>query len=107
MHDFLSLTKGGAQQDKIEGSAWGLAHQIHTQELADEVQFSAKVTHVYDHETQVKALGACSWGRGVVACPRSAVEIWLAGWLAGEAFLWKNCSCMRMLVHQKLSCNCS
>ena len=57
MHDFLSLTKGGAQQDKIQGGAWGLVQRIFTQELAEEVQLHAKVTHVYDHETQARALG--------------------------------------------------
>ena len=47
---------GGAQQDKIEGSAWGITHNIHSTELANDVTFNTKVTHVYDHQVSTLRL---------------------------------------------------
>jgi hypothetical protein len=38
VHDNLSLTRGGAQQDKIKGGAWGVASMVHRKELIAEVR---------------------------------------------------------------------
>ena len=63
VHDNLSLTVGGAQQDKIVGGAWGLAERIYREELgggmpgSGRVHFHSAVTHVYDHETEAPRIG--------------------------------------------------
>jgi monoamine oxidase len=49
VHDHLSLTKGGAQQDKVVGTAAGMAAALQARHLATEVVYDAKVTHIYDH----------------------------------------------------------
>mmetsp|Transcript_1445 Transcript_1445/g.4735 ORF Transcript_1445/g.4735 Transcript_1445/m.4735 type:complete len:697 (-) Transcript_1445:162-2252(-) len=73
IHDNLSLTKGGAQQDKIEGGAAGIPARIHTKELAEEVQFHAAATHIWDHssDTMVTTAGRTSGGVSVVTADGS------------------------------------
>ena len=44
--DVLANTEGGAQEFKVEGSAWGISNQLHLQQLKDNVVFNAAVSAI-------------------------------------------------------------
>lgn len=44
--ELLGNTEGGAQQDKVEGSAWGISNQLHEKQLMGKVIFNSAVREI-------------------------------------------------------------